>query len=359
MKIKKSYFKNAYLLIIVSVLIVLSCTKQETEPKYPVFGIDKIKDIQLIEGRGDTFLNWIEKDIKDAVVLYVSEQNPLNTYAAEKLGLIKNIYWVLPNAYFTNIPLAGKKIKKFLNEAGGFNENEINKMRMVSGCLNGILSGIAVDICSPRTLQLMEMPVVMTIDAVFFRVYAEGQRKSKLSVMKHFFDEMTFRKLRVVHMDISYGTEGGESKTMHRFIAEELYEGISNPDIFQADTPPELWRQRDMAENMLSGGEDTKVIEYLEGPLKQFPEDIPLRMLNATAMVRAGKDDESFNELEKICKKDSHYCYGFVDLGNILIDEKRNVIAGEFYKRAAESLPDDPYVMQQYRDYLKKSGRTE
>ncbi len=385
---------NRFIVLILPVLFSLYCTKTETAPEYPVFGFHAIKGIQLNENRSDALLSWLEKDFKHVVVLFVSDKNSLNRinstsvekmrtivssgrlgsiskrqeqlydnsnyiYGAEKLGIINKVYWVLPYMFLKDIPLAEKKTKRFLRETGGFKEDDIRELKMVSGCLNGTLSGIEVSICSPRTLQLMDEPVIMTIDSGFFPVYAEGHKQSKLSVMKSFFDEMRLRKLQIVHMDISYGTEGGESKTMHRFIAEELFEGISDPEIFKAEKPPELWKHRDMAENMLSGGEGTKVLEYLKGPLKQFPDDIPLKMLNATAEVKAGKDDESFNKLKEICQKDRHYCYGFIDLGNMLVDEKRIEITGRFFKKAAELLPDDPYVTQQRRDYLENNRRTE
>ena len=197
----------------------------------------------------------------------------------------------------------------------------------------------------------------MAIDVDFFRVYADELKRSKLSVMKRFFDEMAFRELRIAHVDISFGTRGGDSRSIHRFIGNELFEGLTDPGVFAADTPPELWQYRDMAENMLAGGEDIKVVKYLVEPLKQYPEDIPLKMLNITAKVKSEAFDESFDELTGICNIDKHYCYGFIDLGNILVEKKSPDIAAQFFLKAVETLSDDPYVVRRYLRFLESSGR--
>ena len=372
--------------------LLLSCTEEESVSRYPVLGVDRLNNVRLTENRSGTLLSWAKKDIKDVVLLHVNDESSLGVvpysdierlramisvknwkrfediqgvlfnrsnylYIAGKLGMIDRVYWVLPYSHFTDIPLAGRTVKKFLHNTGNFSDTEIDAMKMEYGCLNGRLSGMKISIFSPRTLPFIKEPVVMDIDAGFFPLYADELQRSKLSGMKRCFDEMAFRKMQIIQVDIAFGTDEGHTKAMHRFIGDELFEGIANPEILSADSPPDLWKQRDMAENMLSGGEDIKVVEYLAEPLKLYPEDIPLKMLSAAAKARAGEYEESFNELSDICDQDIHYCYGFVDLGNMLAERNNISNAEKFFQKGLESLPEDPYVISQYAAFLKNSGR--
>lgn len=376
-------------------LLVFSCSKREDTASYPVLGIDAIEDVFFMKDQSEALIRWANRGIKDAILVHVDAYDSLEfipsekierlrgltkkkkwkwfnesrgvlfknrnyIYAAVQLGIVKEIYWVLPYRFFDDIPLAGEKIKNFLRTEGSmFKNSEINDMEMDFGCLTGRLSGADIHICSPRTLPTIEVPVIMSIDASFFPVYASEYRISKLRALKWFFDKMSFRQMRIVHADISYSIEGGYTKPIHRYIGDELLEGIGNPQIFKAESPPELWRFRDMAENMLSGGEGKLVVEYLTEPLKKYPDDLSLRLLNAAARLFTGKYDDAFKDVDKLCIRDVHYCYSFIYLGNILKDKQKHDYAERFFLKALETLPGSRYAAKQYMIFLKESGQQE
>ncbi len=378
--------------MLLPLLVLLSCTEKESIERHPVFGRDKLENVLLIENKSEALAGWAKGGIYKAVLVNVSSEDSLGAVehsdiqklraladaenreqlagrrgslyqrsnyidAALKLNFFEEIYWVLPYKFFVDIPMAGNKIKEFLKTKGVFREADIDNMSMNFGCLRGRLSDVDISICSPKTLPFIKDPVAVSIDAGFFPVYAESIGKSRLSAMKRFIDEFAFKNMQIIHVDISYNTEGGYTKAVHRFIGDQLFEGIKDPEVFGAESPPELWKHRDQADNMLSGSEDIKVIEYLEGPLKQFPGDVPLRMLHAEAKLKAGKDNESFEELKEICGEDPHYCYGFIELGDILGEKKKYDIAGKFFLEAVRALPDDPYIIRRYVSFLENSGR--
>jgi hypothetical protein len=389
---KNIFTFTMHIWILLPLLILLSCTEKENTKKYPVFGRDKLENIRLIENRTEALAVWAESDIQAAVLVNVSAEGSLAAAAhsdieklralkdvknwkliadnkgalyqrknyinaAVKLNFFKEIYWVLPYRYFADIPMAGRKVKEFLKARGVFSDNDIDNMRMYFGCLKGRLSDVDISICSPRTMPSIKEPAAVSIDAGFFPPYAEGIRQSKLSAMKSFIDEFAFKSMQVIHVDISYNTEGGYTKAAHRFIGDQLFEGIKDPETFRAESPPELWKHRDLADNMLAGGEDIKVIEYLAGPLNQFPEDIPLRMMLVEAEVKSGKDNESFGELKEICGQDKHYCYGFADMGDIHAEKKKYDSAERFFLEAVRTLPEDPYIINRYVSFLEDNSR--
>lgn len=363
--------------------LLVSCTEKDEIKKYPVFGVDALDNVLLFESSGDVLPAWAEEGIRNAVLLHVSDADSLGVipqpnieklkdavygeerlytdtdylYAASRLGIIRKIYWILPYRFFDDIISAENKIKQFLKDGGAFSAGDIDRMRMEFGCLTGRLSETDVAVCSPRTMHTLNEPVLLSIDTAFFPLYADGLQVSKLHAEKKLFDELAFRKIRIIRADIICNTENGRSRPRHRYLAFEFAEGIRNPQIFQAATPPDLWTHRDTAENMLSGGEDTMVLTYLAEPLKKHPQDIPLKTLSAIAHARAGHDDESFSELNEVCGRDVYSCYGFIEAGKVFAEKKSYDKAEKYFLKALEALPGRPYVKERYLSFRTESGR--
>jgi hypothetical protein len=385
--------KKIIIWIMVFGIAGISCTEKDNARDYPVFGTDPVFEIGKIQDSSEALIMWAERGIQDAVLVHVDAHDSLEfispekiegirgligsekqetsgysrgmllnksnyLYAAVQLGIVKEIYWVLPYRLFDDIPLAEKKIKELLKTEGSvFRDREIDAMKMQRGCLAGTLTGANIHVCSPRTLHAIKGPAVMDIDVGFFPVYADEYGVSKLRALKWFFDEITFRKIPVVHVSVSYGIEFGLTDPIHRYIGDETIEGIGNPQVFTADSPPELWKFRDMAENMISGGEDRRVVEYLKEPLLKYPDDLPLRMIHTTATLLIGGYDDAFKGVEGLCEMDGQYCYGFVYLGNILGAEKKYELQEKFFSRAQEKLPGSAYVNMQHMLFLYDTGR--
>ena len=359
-------------------LLITSCTRTEETTKFKILGTDPLDSFTLTEERSQTFLGWAKSGLKGAVLIHVDPHDSLETippaeiqqvrdmlkdkhwdkiekgrgtliknsnylHAAVELGIVNKLYWIIPNKLFEDIPLAKEKIKDFLRSSPSkFKEDELERMRMVEGCLTGMLAGTDIHICSPRTLPRIYVPVIISMEVSFFPVYAQESGTSKLRALKQVMDYITFKqKLTVLHADISYGIESGYTAPIHRYIGDELKEILGNPKILKEKSPPELWQFRDRAENMLSGGEDELVVEFLSEPLQKYPDDPSLRLLHAAANVRLEKYEDAFSETDEICGLDKHYCYGFVYLGKTIKDEGWKK---KFLERARALLPESNYV---------------
>jgi len=336
------FFNKTGIWIISFFLLIVSCTRGN-ETVYPLLGKDPLQDVSLIEEQGEALALWAEKEIEKAVLVHF---DPYSDYlaAAVQQKMVKKIYWVLPYLFFEKAD-AGEMIKEFLRSSeAGLQNSEIDAMKMETGCLTGILRGYDMHICSLRTLPTITEPVLVSIDVSFFPVYAREYKISKLRALKWFFDQMTFRQMRSIYATISYSIESGLTEPIYRYIGDELLEGLRNPQVLEADAPPELWQFRDQAENMLSGGEDKLVEEFLADPLLKYPDDLPLRLMNASAKVLLKRFDEAFREADEICRKDKHYCYGFVYLGSLIAEDEKNEWREKFFQEALKVLPDSNYV---------------
>jgi hypothetical protein len=365
----------------------MSCTKTQEPEEYPILGEDPLMDIAVMEEESETLLAWAENGVEEAVLVHISPRDAMaavnpetiqtlnqlikdknwktlrdsrgqlydnSNYmnAAVQLNMVKRIYWVIPYRLFEDMPLAGEKIKDLLKQSvSGFDEEEVDFMKMETGCLTGSLSGADMYICSLRSLPAVIEPVIISIDVSFFPVYATEAKISKLRALKWFFDYLTFRRtLRVKYASVSYNIESGYTDAVHRYIGEELLEGMGDPQTLKSESPSELWQFRDNAENMLSGGEGELVEEFLVEPLLKYPDDPALRLLNAFANARIKKYDESFKAMNNICQENKKYCYGFIQLGNAVEDKDWQ---NKFFKKALETLPDSKYVDKKVSPLLK------
>jgi len=367
------------ILYIILGLTAVSCVEKEKTDKYPILGIDPLY-LNVIEEPDEAFIEWAKKGFMNAVLIHISPQDSLKDiphlniqkiagiiedqqweqlsksrgrlfnnsnylYAAVQLEMVKRIYWVIPYRLFDDMPLAGEKIREFLKQsASELEEKEIELMKMTDGCLSGSLSGTDMHICSPRTVPEIREPVIMSMDVSFFPVYAADARISKLRALKWFFDYITLRRtFRVEHGTVSFSIESGHTDAIHRYIGEELVEGMGNPGILKSDSPPELWQFRDKAENMLTGGEDELIVEYLIEPFNKYPDDPALILLNTAAEIRLRKFDNALKAMDALCEKNEKYCYGYIYLGDI-IDNKYTDWKETFFIRASDALPDSNYI---------------
>jgi hypothetical protein len=370
--------KHILILILSLSILFISCTRKSDVDRVRVLGTDPLDEIAVLEEHREALVHWAQKGLKNAVLIHIDPHDSLQSikpetiqriaemlkeekweelkksrgalitngnylFAAVQLGIINKIYWIVPYRFFEDIPLAKEKIQDSLRTSpSGFKKDEIAGMRMIEGCLTGLLAGVDIHICSPRTLPRIFVPSIISMDAGFFPVYAKEAEISKLRALKWVMDYITFKqKILVSHADVSYGIESGYAEAVHRYLGDQLIESLGNPNILKAESPPELWQFRDRAENMLSGGEDTLVEEFLVEPLKKYPDDPALKLLHAAANTRLQKYEDAYKETNEICSRDKNYCYGFIYLGN---ETKDDDWKKKFFKRAQKTLPDSVYV---------------
>jgi hypothetical protein len=369
--------KNILIMVLSFCMLFISCTKKSEVERYRVLGTDPL-DIVTMEESSEALLQWAQQGLKNAVLIHVDPHDSLENiepgtiqkisnmindenwedlnksrgslitnsnylHAAVQLRIIDKMYWIIPYRLFEDIPLAKEKIQEFLRTSpSGFKEDEIARMRMIEGCLTGFLAGVDIHICSPRTLPKIFVPAIISMDGSFIPTYAEEGKISKLRSLKWTLDYIAFKeKLLVSHAYVSYGIESGYAEAVHRYVGDQLIASLGDPQILKAESPPELWQFRDKAENMLSGGEDKLVEEYLVEPLKKYPDDPALKLLHAAANVRLQKYDDGYAEADEICSMDKNYCYGFLYLGNAMKDSGWQK---KFIQRAQETVPESMLV---------------
>lgn len=301
---------------------------------------------QAVEG-------WIKDGLKGLTIVHVSPASGIGgnkgnsgsattrrdfLSAAIAKGMVERIYWVLPYGLFNDIPLAAERVKTFLKTtAPEFDHSEIEAMRMEQGCLAGMIGGVDMRICSPFTMPTITGRTMLVMDASFIPPFAFENGASKLFATKILFDTIGHKLPDLAHADVVVGVRDGSLKPIHHYLALQAYDILNNPEILDSP-PPELWKMRDNAENMYSGGESDLVIEDLSVSLKAYPDDRPLRMLEAAALARTGKVNEALARTKELCKEQEDYCYALAYLASELESEGRAKESEPFGREATRAL---------------------
>ncbi|MBI4709591.1 MAG: UPF0489 family protein, partial [Nitrospirae bacterium] len=360
-----------------------------------VLGKEPVKDVILIENHSEALLHWLKKGYRNITVVHVDAHDDFEfvpedkikkikelvkdqkfteieglmdagdrslftlsnyLYPAAKLGVVKEIYWIMPFRLF-EFSDAERRVKDYLKTMTSvYSIEDIEGMKMKGGCLSGKLFKTKVNICSPMTLPPIQEPVIFDIDTDFFPPFSAERGYSMLRGVKEFFDDMNKRQLKIAAADIAFSEAGNFLKPGHRYVAEQIAEALKNPQILHSTVPPELWAVRDNANGMFLRGEWKELIEFLKEPLKKYPEEPSLIIFRASAQVYTGKYREALEGFTGLCRRYERLCYGFVYAGRELKHQERYEASEMFFKKALELKPQWSDAMFEYADMFYRKG---
>jgi len=310
------------------------------------------ESIFIHESPGEITPAWQNAGIRRATVVHSSPISGLgigdgknvsasnHLYMAHRRRLIKEVYWVMPQGLFNNIPLADRSVKQYLLESSPeLPVKEVHAMVREGGCVKGRLNGVPVRLCSTYTLPILKDPVILHMAVSFVPEQAFAARISNLGVLKDWFHDMTARLENIVRMDVSIGVEDGLLRPVHRYLVEEFYTIASDLSVLEAADPPALWKVRDTADNMYLGDEDVLVLEHIANEGATNPGDSALMALRAATYLRTDELDRAFDDAEALCRVDIRECYMFAYLAGVLKKNGRKAEAMRFLDAASEAMP--------------------
>ncbi|MBI5640910.1 MAG: tetratricopeptide repeat protein, partial [Nitrospirae bacterium] len=273
-------------------------------------------------------------------------------YAAMRLGLVKRIYWVIPQRFFEVID-AERRVKDFLrSEASLFDKSDIDKMSLKGLCVAGKVYGAELNICAAETLPSIAEPVVLDIGADYFVVYSSLRNKGMLEGMKIFFDLMGKKALKVVSAEMAYSERSASKRPFHGYVADQVGAALKDPHIMKQENPPELWRHRDIVSSLLSRGEGKGAVEYIASSGREYADESSVKMFRAVGLALVGKTDDSLGIFEDLIRQDKHYAYAVVSMGRDIALTKNAGDAERYFKKVLELRPGFPDALLGYADML-------
>lgn len=267
----------------------------------------------------------------------VSGSNYLS--AAIGLGLIREIYWVIPYQFFGSAG-GGEQAREFLVDRGLVKDrSEADRFRLAGGCLAGSIRNAEITICAPDTMHLIREPVLLDLDMDFFRAFAQGRGINLLEGFKIFMDAMFSRGYMVAGAYITSPPVEEPFDPALAYVGPQVQEALKNPSIMQQADPSPLWKARDEGDALLRGRDFQRAYVVLKNSIKEFGPDKGLRALLACAALQRGKYEEALTEASDLCKETKADCGLLVYLGGVASDEGRPERASVFFQKALEVIP--------------------
>jgi tetratricopeptide (TPR) repeat protein len=107
-------------------------------------------------------------------------------------------------------------------------------------------------------------------------------------------------------------------------------------------------------------GDYQNAIQLLKRTLEYLPAHTDARRNLAMAYLETGNSEEALNQLIDVLRLDPKDVWGYILLGNIYVKNKEDRKTGEqFYKKALDLNPKDPYLLNNYAAVKAENGQTD
>jgi hypothetical protein len=378
------------LILIVSLFLWVECKSGS----YDLLGQDPLKNVTLVEDHSEVLVQWVKKGIRDATLIHIDTHDDIQKispgkigqlkklyhqkdisaigranspsdrglydignfiYAAGKLGIIKEVYWIIPFSHFSHSDVENR-MKKFL-KSYYFSDDDIKTFKVEDGHFRGEIDGIPLIICGIEKLPTIDHPLLLSIDIDFFPYLSVEYGVNKLEAIRIILDILFKKDYKVMDAVVAYSVNGGYTMVSHRWLGNVILEMLKKPALLSDPKPPELWTILQTADIYIKENKPKEVIQYLMPFLETYKDHPALSVYIADAHYLLDDIDKAYTYAEKSCLIDKNFCYILPYIGRYLFIEERLSEAERFFVRGYTLNPEMNYLQGDFAIALKKAGR--
>lgn len=367
----------------------------------PAAGSDPIVDTGMLESHSEALVRWAAMGIRNAVVInfdahddfrvipdetvralrtaYESgDNNALAAgdsfkggdlynvgnflYAAARLGIVDELYWVIPYSHFS-APKREERLRRFLLHSS-FSPADLESFSMRGGCFRGLRGGMRINVCGMEALPLVTGPVLLSIDADYFAPLVFEYRADHLTALRGTMRAIAEGGYRVHDSVVSYSVSGGYTRPMHLWVGDAVARLLGEPGLIAGAETPEDWAMLQRLELKRRAGKFSDVTDAIGKRLRLVAEagdggggQPELQAYAADAYRAQGQLDNAFRASGAACRADSLHCYIFPYIGGRLLKQQDIKNAASFFERGFELNPDMNLNILDYAMALRGAGR--
>jgi len=369
------------------VVIYASC---DNASDFPILGEYPVSGVHRYEDHSEALLQWAKDGVKDSIVINIDTHDDIRAippdrikrlkqiyekkdwnalrmadsladdslynvgnflYAAAKLGIIREVYWVIPFAHYS-YPDTANRLRLFM-KTYGFSDEDIATFRMDNHCFSGTTGGVPLHVCGIESLPKIAEPVILSIDLDFLPAAAFEYHRDKTSALQMFFDALFAKKYRIRDALVAYSVNGGYMRVISRWLGDEAAKVIESPS-YRGSPFWSALQKADIAYKQKRLGKSMNEIMPMLG---RFADHPAVQVYIAYADLELGRYDEAFRYAEKACLTHRNYCYALLDLWYELKDSENPAETEKFYERGLELNPDMNNRLVEIALYLRKQKR--
>ena len=343
--------KNIAIIFLIMLFAAACSSGRHSKPKKPVLKVGKDKvDAFILQQEADNIPYWVKEGASRRVLVRVSfldglmpigskavdslkgladkedfqglirEGDAFNQAAsynagnmvtvANKLGLVDEVYWVVPEFdSITEQDLDG--FKKYLKGRMPDCAHDIDAIKLNGAVAEGKIGGIPIMIMSLLDLPRIEKPVLLQVDLSFFSNLYKDEKETKiLSLVSAFINTLKEKNLSADIVTISLSNASGVPLRM-RFLGGYLAQLLKDPGMTEKD-PPAQWSERTDAWRIAQMS-PRDAIPVFKNIIKENPKDAATMYDLAEAYFNSGNLEDSRNELADAARIDPGYSLGYRD----------------------------------------------
>lgn len=346
------------LTIVILLTLTLFACQNETTGKTWSFGIDKGLNVVRIENHSDALLHYLKAGYKNRAVIHIDahddsryiedgkieemeklasageyetlkEQSGISyasltpklynignfLYAAYKLGIVKEVYWVMPaNEIRLDHP---EHVRKYLRRVG-FSEESANSFKVVDGYLRGHRNGLPTILCLQSDIPALNEPALISLDIDYFYAFFKNNVETPmLDLTLKLYNNLKLQNITTDSVIISYSVNGMTMPLMHKYTADYLYAAAKDPAIVDGKVPV-LWKLRSGALQKRQKKLYMESVRALDQVLAMEPDNASLYFDLSIGYLYLKDLDSALSVLQLSVSKDLSYLLGFVEAAEII-----------------------------------------
>lgn len=274
-------------------------------------------------------------------------------YAGARLGIFREVYWVLPFQYF-----AGGNPESLLRPfllSCGFTAEDIQAFSLQNNQFRGTFRGIPFTLCGLESLPLITEPLLLSMDADFFRTYSAQYRAAFLPALHAAFGALSRMNYRIRDAAVAYSINGDFLHPHHRWVGDTAAEILRKPGLISAP-PAEPLLLLQKIENAHRSNHPVEMLALADPYVAGHP--LPsLLLYKAYAHMLQGDPEKAYTFAMAGCKADKRYCSGNVYIGAYYALKGQPQRAERFFRGGFAVNPNMHYGLFQYADCLRRLGK--
>jgi tetratricopeptide (TPR) repeat protein len=228
-------------------------------------------------------------------------------YPAIREGMIKALYWALPDALLTGDSLL-KQFKDHLVETlGRVSIEDLESFKVQKGVIKGKIYGIPLIVCKLSDLPSFREAVILDIDVDYFDPPMEEGRVGTPSIWpEEMVALLRAKRIRTDIVSICYSVKGGYLPLEYKFLGDDLADLLKR----SGDRSPHLIQIRKHKRSghvFRSKKMDEEAAQEFQKALTLDPQDASLHYGLGMVYRHLGKVDEASVELSQAIALDPIY----------------------------------------------------
>jgi tetratricopeptide (TPR) repeat protein len=358
----------------------------------PILGTSPIPHPLVVENHSQLLAKWAEQGIRDAVLINIDSHDDFRwitdekvsklkeiyqrrdwkrfadadttadrglyhlgnwIYAGARLGMFKEICWVIPLDLFSR-PNHDELLRKLLKHFR-FKEEDIRTFTARDNRFRGSFQGIPVTICGIESLPDFKQPLLLSVDADFFPTYTDNYQVEYLTSLRTAFEALYKKNYHIHDAAVCYSVNGDYLLPIHRWVGDTATSILKKPDMINAP-PPELLAILQQCDNSFRSGDAESILRLVEQPLLKQPQ-AALLLYKAYAHLLQGDFGNTLEAAIKCCHLDPLYCTGIPYLGTLYYMNGKYQQAEKLFRAGFSANPTMHNGYFYFANCLRKVGK--